>query len=396
VASLEGPNEYNCRDDSPSWTTTLRRFQARLDSGVERDPRLSGVPVLAPTLCGAEAHDELRSLSGAVDFGNIHTYPGGAIPDDSEHTRFHLDLARKVSGGKPVQVTETGYHNALRVPASFGHRPVSERVAAVYLLRLYLEYFRVGFVRTYSYELLDQWPNPGLDNSEANFGLLRNDYSEKPAFKALRRLIALLNDPGPRFQPHELHYTIRGAPPSLRQLLLEKRDGSYYLALWNAVSIWNPTTLTPLHPDTETVQLSLDQPARQTELYRPSDDDRPLQRQTNTQTLSLPLTPSITIIKIEPSTLARDRRNRPLCRRRFCLLRRDEQRVVKALTRARGAQASARARASRKLRIRRLQHWLRRRAARIRHNARRTGWHLGHRRVRYRILRLARRGKYRA
>src|SRR5207245_10922866 len=106
----------------------------------------------------------------------------------------------------------------------------------------------------------DQWPNAQRDNNEANFGLLRNDLSEKPAFTALERLIALLRDPGPRFTPETLDYTVEGAPPSLRQLLLQKRDGSFYLALWNQVSVWDPNLGVDLHPAEEKITLRFSQP----------------------------------------------------------------------------------------------------------------------------------------
>lgn len=100
-----------------------------------------------------------------------------------------------VSGAKPVWATEAGFHTALR--ARTGQPPLSERVGAVYLERTFLEHFAMGVGRTYAYELVDEKPDPAGREPEWHFGLLRNDFSPKPAFTALRNLLAVVgSDPG--------------------------------------------------------------------------------------------------------------------------------------------------------------------------------------------------------
>jgi hypothetical protein len=299
VEALEGPNEYNgnARDLDPNWAATLRDYQTRLYEQVKADGSLSKLPVLAPSLVGAEAHDTLGDLSRFLDYGNMHTYPGGAAPDRDWYLQYLLDLAAKVSGSKPVQATETGYHNAVNVGATFGHPPTSEEAAGIYMPRLYLEYFRRGFARTFAYELVDQWPNPGRDNNEANFGLLRNDFSEKPAFIALKRLIALLRDPGPRFTPETLDYAVDGAPPSLRQVLLQKRDGSFYLALWNQVSVWDQVNVAPLNPGGVDVRLVLGR-AAQVEVYRPGASATPYESWRETSSLRLRVGADVVLVRL--------------------------------------------------------------------------------------------------
>jgi hypothetical protein len=56
----------------------------------------------------------------------------------------------------------------------------------VYLLRTFLEHFKGGIARTYAYELLDEKPDRGLRDPEQHFGPLRQDFTPKPAFTALR------------------------------------------------------------------------------------------------------------------------------------------------------------------------------------------------------------------
>ena len=84
--------------------------------------------------------------------------------------------------------TETGYHNALHDRAD--QPPASEEAAAVYFPRLLLAAFGLGARRTFIYELLDEKPDPGLADLQQHFGLLRNDFSPKPAFTAIKTLIA--------------------------------------------------------------------------------------------------------------------------------------------------------------------------------------------------------------
>ncbi len=361
VDSLEGPNEYNgnARDLDPHWVSTIRRYQTQLYRQVKGDPRLRGLPVLGPSLVGAEAYAAVGNMTGSLNYGNVHVYPSGAPPE--LEAAYRMSPAERVSGRKRIQVTETGYHNAVGVPSSFGHHPASEHAAAVYMPRLYMEYFREGVARTFSYELIDQWPDPGHDNSEARFGLLRNDFSEKPAYRALRRLISLLRDPGPSFAPRRLRYRVAGAPSDLHQVLLQKRDGSFYLALWRPVSVWDQLQDAPLRAGTTRVRLVLGRTAR-VEVHRPSVSGRPLLRRSRVRSLSLKLPASLTIVKIAPG-----------CRGGICRLRPDERRAVRALKRPHLASTATR--------------WLQRRAARIRHSARRRGWRPHHRRTRYRYIR---------
>ena len=101
--------------------------------------------------------------------------------------------------------------------------------------RIFLEYFSRGVARTFAYELVDAGPNQRRPEIRTS-ALLRNDLSEKPAFIALRDAIATLADPGPAFSPESLDYSLGGGQADLRELLLQKRDGSFYLALWRATA----------------------------------------------------------------------------------------------------------------------------------------------------------------
>ena len=52
---------------------------------------------------------------------------------------------------------------------------------------------------------------------------------------AVKNFIGLFRDPGLAFSPSRLAYRITGAGSSLRQALLQRRDGRFYLVLWQGV-----------------------------------------------------------------------------------------------------------------------------------------------------------------
>ena len=58
-----------------------------------------------------------------------------------------------------------------------GSRPSRSAVAAIYLLRTFLEHFRSGIPRTYAYELVDEKPERAGRDPEQHFGLLRSDFT---------------------------------------------------------------------------------------------------------------------------------------------------------------------------------------------------------------------------
>ena len=296
VTAIEGPNEYDLSGD-PRWRERLDRYQRYLYAQVRADPALKGLPIVGPSV--GQLADELvvTDLSRYLDYGNIHSYPDGDPPE--WNLGEWLRAAARTSGGKPVMATETGYHTALE--ASQGQRPVSERAMAVYVPRTYLEYFARGVVRTFPYELVDEFPDPGEDEPEWNFGLLRNDLSPKPAYRALSDLVFMLTDTGPRFSPGRLDYTLGGDLGDLRTLLLQKRDGRFYLALWRAASVWDANRREPREPGSAPVQVGFANPPDQVNLRLPNRGRGTRQLTLSAGTASVEVGPRVAILEIDPA-----------------------------------------------------------------------------------------------
>jgi hypothetical protein len=300
--SLEGPNEYDYPSVDPDWAARLRAYQCEWADKIRGDGVLSSKAVIGPS-----AHIErgfepgLGDLTGCLDRGNLHPYPGAQSPDRTNFgdLSVSLDGARSTSGDKPVWVTESGYHNAVNC-SGCGHYPASEAAAGVYLPRMFMENFRRGIPRTYSYELIDMAADPEKDEPEKNFGLVRNDGSRKPSFVALRNLLTILGDRGSA--SGQLAYSLQCPDCSepLRQVLLRKSTGAYYLVVWPESSVWNRTTRTDIANDPRSAQLKLSSPSK-LEVFEPSQSTTPIATTTSTSH-RIALTDGLTIIKITPPT----------------------------------------------------------------------------------------------
>jgi hypothetical protein len=240
VAGIEGPNEYDGSGD-PQWSAKLRAYQRDLWRRVRAVPSLGRVPVLGPSLLSSASFSKLGNLSSWLDCGNVHPYSGGDVP--SADLGQNLGEVRLVSARKPVCATEAGYHNAL---ADHGDHPaVSEATAAAYVPRLYLDFFRAGVERTFLYELVDEWSDPGHDKRDSNFGLLRNDFSPKPAYRSLRELMRLTSPTASVGRLSPVRVAVDG-PSDLQWQLLQTAPKRYSLVLWRDVRVWDQNRETSL------------------------------------------------------------------------------------------------------------------------------------------------------
>jgi len=323
TAQVEGPNEYETahRADWELVAEGARAYQEDLYSAIKSDPATAHLTVLGPSVAYPSSYAAWGDLSASLDEGNMHSYPGGRPP--SANLRQWITAAATTSGAKPVQATETGYHNALLT--TNGHLPASERAAAIYVPRTFLEYFREGVKRTYAYELLSEGTSES--NAEHNFGLLRNDYSDKPAMVALRNLIRLLDEPGfpltsesPLTPPAlayspasaddpgssstagSLNYSLIDLPTDVRQLLLQKSDGSFWLALWREVSVWDEVDRIALDRSRPEVTLVLHDPVTSARSYLPNISTAPLREWLAPSQLTLNVGPEVTLVEIIPAT----------------------------------------------------------------------------------------------
>jgi hypothetical protein len=226
----EAPNEYDQSHD-PDWAGTLSKFVARLNSTVKGDSGASRFPVIGPSLT---SQNSFLKMSGVCSFdsANLHNYFGGRNPgtpgwgsNGYGSISWSLALVAADCPGKPVITTETGYQTDATMTQG-----IPDDVAAKYIPRIFLEQWQRGIKRTYLYELIDL--PPGHAASDSMFGLLHSDFSSKPAYSALTNLLHLLADPGPAYSGEDLSFVLTGDISDVHHVLLQKRNGTFYLALW--------------------------------------------------------------------------------------------------------------------------------------------------------------------
>jgi hypothetical protein len=272
VAAVEAPNEPD-NVGVPDWPARTTTYVRGLRRALAARPGLARLPLLGPSLVHASDRPALPAAARDGTQINLHPYPSGRAPERplAEALRsFDADPRRQ-----RVYVTETGYDNALRSTAAT-QPPISEQAAAPYVVRLALESFRLGVRRTFFYELLDEKPEPaGLDD-QLHFGLLREDFSPKPAFVALRRLIALASAAGhPRARAPGLVGVIG---PAVHRLVLRRPDGSLLIAVWRPVSAWDPAQRRPLAVAPVAAQVQLAGTARTVTVTDPVPGGAPARR----------------------------------------------------------------------------------------------------------------------
>lgn len=237
----ENPNEQ----DDPyrtGWQVGAASFAAKLYSWVKSDPSIAMVPIVAPSLTSQTSFLQLGSLSASVDYANIHDYfvthnPGNAGYGSTQpygvygSIGFNVNLARVTSGSKPPLATESGYATG----AAVNGVQIDYRTQLRYMTRLFFEQYNAGVLRTYTYDLVDGATPP-------DYGLIDASLHPKPAYYGIKSIIGALSDPGPAFTPSRLLYTLTGVNSAVHHLLLQKRNGSFVLALWIESSDWNTTT----------------------------------------------------------------------------------------------------------------------------------------------------------
>lgn len=304
-------------------------FQKDLYRAVKADSATAKIPVFGPALGKTYGYDSRSplgkgTLTDAVDFGNFHPYCGGnpfSVPfaygtiakyywqgnfpsANLDEFPFALDVYSPPYAPRPMVATETGYSTDLG--------GVSEAAHAKYMPRLFCEYFRKGIARAYSYEFVDEFEDKAQTNREAHFGLLHRDGTLKPAYTAVKNLIAVLQEKSvpAGFKPQSLDYSLQVSPMPgwdrtqyVHHLLLQKSTGDFYLVLWHEVSA-EDTKETPhrqIHPPTMPVTLTLSPTIRAATLYLPNDSARGRSLPIANHVLNLQVPDSVLILKLSGS-----------------------------------------------------------------------------------------------
>jgi hypothetical protein len=215
----------NSLSQNANWPDDVLLAAQQAHAKLTTDPQTGGLERLAPAFVWLQYHQNetyngtnlktyLEPLKNYITHGNAHPYCN--LQSVAACFSSQVQPAVTYYAPKPVIVTETGHSTA----------EFTELQQAKYLLRILFDFFERGIPRTYIYELLDE-PSAST-TKEQNFGLINEDGREKPAYLWLKNAVTLLKDSS-NASLEPLPVTVTGT--SIRQTLLRKSDGSYWLAL---------------------------------------------------------------------------------------------------------------------------------------------------------------------
>ncbi|QNI32241.1 hypothetical protein H7849_25185 [Alloacidobacterium dinghuense] len=299
MESIEGPNEIDLNGGS-NWETLLASFLPTLGQA----GAALHVPVLGPSLFQEKSYGQLGDISQYINYTNLHIYFGGRNPGTngwgSVNAEGHsygsipwwLDNANISASGVASYVTESGYN---QLPTTTTPYTVPNSVASFYTIQTIFEMMTHGIKRTYMYELMDEPSSPEL-------GLMTNTLQPKSSYTALQSLTSVLVDKGASFAPGKLQYSLSGSTANVHHLLMQKQDGTFYLALWLNLPIYNPATNESMSVTPQKVTVTLD--AGHAVHGNFSIDSAGMLTNTkvnNSYAYDVQLTPSVILLKIVPT-----------------------------------------------------------------------------------------------
>jgi hypothetical protein len=274
LLAVEGPNEpnnfkvtYQGEQSSSKTSMPIARFQSDLYTAVKSDPKLAGIPVFHSSEAGGSQPDNcglqfLTIPAGAgtlmpdatkfADYANTHNYVCGhnlkAITEDNIAWNAEDPLINGQWDGMWVEYGHTWWGHGFdgypkdqleklpRVTTETGWKTVagkgddnsaiSDQQQGRLFLNLYLDAFKRGWSDTFIYMLRD---SPG----QGYWGLVHNDYTPKSSATCLHNLTTILADKSSDFVPRKLSYEIPSQPATVHDLLMQKSDGTFELAIWD-------------------------------------------------------------------------------------------------------------------------------------------------------------------
>ena len=269
IDSVEPPNERDL--SGGDWKSKLRQFMIHMYPAYKNDPATKDIKVLGPSF--GNTRDAPRQFAAAMpnasnymDAGNLHDY-SGVQPEGKLGggwgiaLRDSLSRYRSLADDKPLQVTENGY---IMSGAVFGFPSVPQRAAAKYMPRQFLMHLKNGVTKYYTYELIG-W--------QGDYAILNKDGSRRQQYTAIKNFIRMFSDRGSKFTPGRLDYRLTGNMSDIQHSLFQKRDGRFYLVVWQGVASASGTTdrtMRNLEPAARKLTLELGTKFRQAKLYMPT------------------------------------------------------------------------------------------------------------------------------
>jgi hypothetical protein len=270
LLAVEGNNEPNNwgvtyqgerGGDTNTWMA-VAKLQADLYRAVKSDPVLKDYPVWSSSENGAEtdnvglqflaiplaAKTLMPGSTVFADYANCHNYlthpgwpglhdnqtwvaadPTSACRLDGLFGNFGFTWRRHFPGYPeselitlPRVTTETGVTLG-------GTSGITEQAQACLYLSVYLDEFKRGWKHTSIYLLRDRSDESG----NQTFGFFKSDYTPRLAASYLHNLTTILADESSDWSPRHFNYSILEQPATVHDFLLQKKDGTFELVVWD-------------------------------------------------------------------------------------------------------------------------------------------------------------------
>jgi hypothetical protein len=320
LSAVEGPNEPDefsqftyKRQKFPEGT---RAFMKDFYQALNDDPALQSLPVLQTSLAFPAQDGEspsraakLGDLSLYADYGNSHNYFEFGAPPGDRIATHHLPANRPITPGKPMVSSEGGYQMGNGDGYKGGWEdglsaPFDEGVHGRYILRYLLEQYRLGYKRSFVYEL--------IDSDIAQWGLFRSDGTPRPAADGVRAMIDLLQEgkwnatakqwSTPVFKPGRLRYSLSKLPRSVHHVLLQKSTGVFSLIVWNDVSNWDKARGLPIASAPLSATLRINQRTQSIRTFLPLTHGTAARASVDSNVMKLQITDQPLIVEITPQS----------------------------------------------------------------------------------------------
>jgi hypothetical protein len=322
LLSFEGPNEPNTwpitfhgrvGGGAGDWTP-VAEYQRALYAEVKKDPVLEAYPVFQVSEGGAEVNNvglqwlTIPAGSGTAmpggtryaDYanthnyviGNCHTYVDNVAWHAAEPTlngcwdgafgEYHLTWLKRYVGtvlddlrAMPKVTTETGWDSVTD--------PGGEDVQGKVLTNVYLDQFAEGWSYTFIYELGDG------EGGGGDMGLFHTDWTPKLSATYIHNLTTILADPGPPINPGALTYSIANEPDTVHDMLMQKSNGVFELAVWGEQVTGSNKVVVDLANAASTVRV-----------YDVTVGSAPIQTLTNVKMVALTLSDHAMVVEVTP------------------------------------------------------------------------------------------------
>jgi hypothetical protein len=331
LLAAEGPNEPNnfpftymgVQCNISTTFLPCAKFQADMYVAVHADTNLAGIKVFGLTEPGAEPDNvglqwlTIPSGSGLTmpdgtvyaDFANAHNYlqaNGQTIPVDNNEwfasdaetltgawdslygengnitwNKFFPGYPRATLPSLPKISTETGWYTTT---AGGGTNPITEDQQGKMLTNMYLSSFKRGWAYTFVYMLRD-------DASQGSWGFFHTDYTAKLSGTYLHNMTTILADTSSAFTPGQVNYTIASEPADVHDVLLQKSNGHFMLAVWGE-QVAGSSNLT--------IPIALGATYGIVNVYDPILGASPQQTLTNVSSVTLTVNDHVLIVELIP------------------------------------------------------------------------------------------------